>query len=138
MKKILLLISIIVFAFILNVDAQKQNKPFANDTIKGDTAVYYSNVNVIKYSGIVLFTFTKSDVTDSLNVATMQGSNTNTSTDSKWTTLTGTATLPLTSADGTTVLIKTPPDFLFYRTFLSCAAGDTVAITDAAFVIKEE
>lgn len=138
MKKILLLILMIVFAFSLNVEAQIQNKPFLNDTIKADTNTYFSNHLYDKYSGVVMFTFTHTDVADSLNVAVMQGSNTNTSVNSTWSNLTGTAILPITSTDGTTTLIKTPPEFLYFRVFLSCATGDTVAITNPTFVYKEE
>jgi hypothetical protein len=138
MKRILILISILVLAFTINVDAQIQNKPFLNDTIKADTNTYFSNHLYDKYSGVVMFTFTHTDVADSLAVAVMQGSNTNTSVISTWSTLTGTAILPLTSTDGTTTLIKTPPEFLYFRVFLSCATGDTVAITNPVFVYKEE
>ncbi len=138
MKRILILITLFVLVFTVNVNAQIQNKPFLNDTIKGDTNTYFSNHTFDKYSGVLMFTFTHTDVADSLAVAVMQGSNTNTSVHSTWSTLTGTSILPLTSTDGNTTLIKTPPEFLYFRVFLSCATGDTVAITNPVFVYKEE
>lgn len=136
MKKILLLISIFVFALTVNVDAQKQNKPFADDTIKADINLYASNYKVTKYSTqIVTFTFTKVDVADSLSVAKIQGSNDNTTF---YDLPDASANLAATSADGTTRLYVTNPLDLYYRGYLSCATGDTVAITNPAIIIKED
>jgi len=130
-------IFIMLVAFVaLAANAQKQNYPFSNDTISADTNLYASNVLVDGYANTVIsFTFTKVDVTDSLSVAKIQGSNDNTTfvdlTDA-------TANLTSTSTDGTTVLYLVNPLFLYYRGFLACASGDAVAITNPRFIIKED
>ena len=136
MKKILLLISIIVLAFTINVDAQKQNKPCADDTIKADTNIYVSNYNVDKFSTtVVIFSFTKEDLTDSLNVAKIQGSIDN----SEFYDLTdASASLVVLTTDGTSRLYVDNPIDLFFRAFLSCAASDTVAITNPTWIVKED
>ena len=118
------------------VSAQKQNKPFSNDTIQADTNLYPSNVKVTGYSGsVVEFAFTKADVADSMSVAKIQGSMDN----SAFIDLTdATANLTSTTTDGTTVLYVTNPVFLYYRGFLACATGDTVAVTNPGIYIKED
>lgn len=134
MKK---LFSILLFAFVaFALNAQVQNKLFLNDTISGDTTTYTSNAKVDEYSTqVVLFGFTKADVTDSLSVAKMQGSLDN----SNWVDLAdATANLAATTTDGTTVLYVTNPVFLYYRGFLACATGDIVAVTNARIIIKED
>lgn len=120
----------------LAANAQKQNKPFDDDTISADTNVYISNVKVTGYSTFVVeFAFTKTDVTDSLSVAKMQGSMDNTN----WVDLAdATANLTNTTTDGTTILYVVNPVFLYYRGFLACASGDEVAITDPGIYIKED
>jgi len=136
MKKILLLISIIVLVFTFNVDAQKQYKTFTDDAINADTTLYVSNQKVTKYSTqVVIFTFTHTDGTDSLAIAKIQGSNDNTAF---YDLADASANLSVTSTDGTTRLYVTNPKDLYFRGWLSCAAADTVAITDAAFIIKED
>ena len=134
MKKLLLISLLAVVAMAAN--AQVQNKSFDNDTIAADTNTYESNYVVDKYStSTVLFGFTKVDVADSLNVAKMQGSLDN----SNWVDLTdATANLTSTTTDGTTILYITNPKFLYYRGYLSCATGDTVAVTNAGFIVKED
>lgn len=134
MKKILLLIAFI--ALFINVDAQKQYKPFADDTIKATTNLYASNKLVDKYSTqIVTFTFTHTDVADSLSVAKIQGSNDNTTF---YDLADASANLLITSTDGTTRLYVVNPLDRYYRGVLTCATGDTVAITDPAIIIKED
>ena len=134
MKKIIALLTFFVLVFALN--AQVQNKSFDNDTIKGDTTTYASNKKVDKYSTtVVTFTFTKADVADSLSKACIQGSNDNSTF---WDISDASANLTSTTTDGTTRLYLTNPLDLYYRGFLSCATGDTVAVTDAYFIIKED
>lgn len=136
MKKLILLLSIFVFALSFNVSAQKQLKEFSDDTIKADTNYYASNVKVAKYSTqVVIFTFTKADVADSLNVAKIQGSVDNTTF---YDLSDASANLTETTTDGTTRLYITNPLDLYYRGYLSCATGDTVAITNPAIIIKED
>ena len=120
----------------LTVNAQVQNKLFTNDTVSADTNTYTSNVKVDKYSTVVVeFGFTKSDVTDSLSVAKMQGSLDNTN----WVDVAdATASLAATSTDGTTILYVVNPVYLYYRGFLACATGDVVAVTNARIIIKED
>ena len=136
MKKIIFLISVMLFAFTFTVDAQKQNKPFADDTIKADTNIYVSNYRVDKFSTTtVIFSFTHVDVADSLNVAKIQGSMDN---DEFYDISDATATSFDKTTDGTTRLYVTNPVDLFFRTFLSCATGDTVAITNPTWIVKED
>lgn len=134
MKK--LIIFSLLIALGVTVNAQNQLRSFDNDTIKGDTNTYVSNKKIPEYKDIlVAFAFTKSDVTDSLSVAKMQGSFDN----STFVDLTDTnASLTTTTTDGTTVLYVTDPIYLYYRGFLAAATGDTVAITDAKFIIKKD
>jgi hypothetical protein len=100
------------------------------------STTYTSNKKITKYTNVVAaFNFTKADVADSLAVAKMQGSMDN----SVWVDLTdNTASLSNTTTDGTTTLYVTNPIYLYYRGFLSCATGDTVAVTNARFIIKED
>lgn len=136
MKKLLFLISIILLTLTFNVNAQKQNKAFADDTIKATTNLYVSNQKITEYSTtVVAFTFSKVDVADSLSVAKIQGSNDNSTF---YDLAASSANLTITSTDGTTRLYVTNPLDLYYRGVLTCATGDTVAITNPAFIIKED
>ncbi len=135
MKKILILL----FAMMLSAmtaQAQKQYKTFANDTIKAEVATYPSNAKVTKYSTqVVIFSFRKIDVADSLSAAKIQGSTDN----SAWYDLSAaSANLTETTTDGTTRLYVTNPVDLYYRGYLSCATGDTVAVTYPTLIIKED
>ena len=123
-------------AFTFTVDAQKQLKSFANDTVQAETLTYVSNKKVEQYANqVVIFAFTHTDIQDSLSVAKMQGSVDNTNffdlTDA-------TASLTETTTDGTTALYVTNPKFLYYRALLTAATGDTVKITNAYFIVKED
>ena len=115
---------------------QKQYKSFTNDTVQGNTLTYASNVKVTKYANsYVGFIFTHTDVTDSLSVAKLQGSFDNSTfvdCDDE------TASLSLTTTDGTSILYLTSPKYLYYRAVLTAATGDEVAITNAVFIIKED
>lgn len=134
MKKILFLIALL--AFFVNANAQKQNKSFDDDTIKAEVKTYASNVKVTKYANqVVIFTFTKTDVADSLSAAKIQGSVDNSTF---YDLSDASANLTETTTDGTTRLYLTNPKDLYYRGYLSCATGDTVAITDASILIKED
>jgi hypothetical protein len=134
MKKLIFLIAIL-FAWTA-VSAQFQNKGFDNDTIKGDTTTYVSNKKVTKHNNmVVIFAFTKVDVTDSLSVAKIQGSTDN----SEFYDITdASANLTETSTDGRTRLYVENPLDLYFRGFLGCATGDTVAVTNADLIIKED
>jgi hypothetical protein len=133
MKKIILLLAILSLAITSN--AQVLNLKFSDDIIEGDTTTYTPNYVVNKYSNaFVAFAFTKTDVTDSLSIARMEGSMDN----ENFIALTGNAALTETTTDGTTVLYVTSPKYLYYRGFLACASGDTVSITNARFIIKED
>jgi len=134
MKKILLIMLTISLGLVVN--AQVQSKSFANDTVKGDTNAYVSNLLIDGYSNTVLvFAFTKTDIADSLSAAKIQGSMDNLTfvdlTDAS-------ANLTNTTTDGTSALYVENPVFLYYRGFLSCATGDTVAVTNAGFYVKKE
>lgn len=138
MKKILLLISVICF-FALNVNAQKLYYPVADVSIEGDTAYVpsssgYDLRNI--ESGVLSYTFTHTDGTDSLSFAGFEYRNT---TAQSWTAYTGNAVLAATSTDGQDRLyLSTPIIDRFIRIRLSCAANDTVAITKAVLMLKED
>lgn len=128
-------IFLISLLFAVTASSQVQYKPFSDDTIKADTNTYKSNRIVKKYTTtVVAFTFTKSDVADSLAKCNMRGSMDNTT----FVDLTGNAALTTTTTDGTTTLYVTNPIYLYYDAFLSCATGDTVAVTNPSFIIKED
>ena len=134
--KRLFIISLLFVVLGMTANAQVQYKTFADDAINADTTTYVSNVVVTKFSTITLgFAFTKVDGTDSLSAAKIQGSMDNTNYVDL---VDATANLTNTSTDGTTVLYVTSPVFLYYRGLLSCATGDTVAVTNAIFTIKED
>jgi len=142
MKRLLSLIVLIAFA--LTVSAQQYKYTFATDTVQGDTTYYPSSNSApevlrpsygLKSSittGVVSFTFTHTDIADSLAFAGIEGSN----DASNWTSL---STLAATSTDGTsTINTSTPLLWLYYRVRLSCASGDTVKITSPTLIYKED
>ena len=136
MKKFLLLLLVSALSFSFNAEAQKQYKEFDDDTLAAETGTYKSNYKVTKYSKqVVAFTFTKADVADSLSVAKIQGSNDNTAF---YDLADASANLAKTTTDGTTRLYVENPVDLYFQAILTTATGDTVAITDAAFIIKED
>jgi len=142
MKK---LISILFFAIVaLSISAQQFSYTYANDTVKADTNYYpssNSDPNTLSPSyglkstistGAVSFTFTHTDVADSLNFSGIEGSNNATN----WYTVSSVAS---TTADGESVVsTSTPLLYLYYRVRLSCAATDTVAITSPKLIYKEK
>jgi len=134
MKKFIILIAILFAG--MAVSAQVQLKSFDNDTIKATTANYVSNQKVKKYSTTtVAFVFTHTDVADSLSVAKIQGSLDNTNF---YDLADASANLLITSTDGTSRLYVENPIDLYFKGVLTAATGDTVAITNAKFVIKED
>lgn len=133
---------ILILALILasvSVDAQQYYREFADDTIAVDTNYYPSSTGYVKSkvnTGVVTFTFTHTDVADSLAIARLEGRD---NTSQTWTALTGTAILSQTTTDGTSKIYTTTPlTYLYYRAFLSCASGDSVAITDPILMYKED
>jgi len=135
MKK-LFLISLLFVVLGITASAQKQSYPFANDTVQADTSTYAGNRAVEKYSTtVVTFTFVKVDVADSLSVAKIQGSNNNVNF---YDLADASANLAATSTDGVSRLYVTNPLDLYYRGFLACASGDTVAVTNAILIVKED
>lgn len=147
MKKITLLI-ILIASLALASNAQQYWYTFANDTVKADTNYYPSSssdpntlapstgVHSTISTGVISFTFTHTDVTDSLAVARIEGRNRGTTT---WTPLTGNAALSSTTTDGvSTIYTSTPLVYEYYRGFISCATGDTVAVTSPTITYKEK
>ena len=137
MKK-LLIISVLAFLFV-GLNAQKVLYFSSNDTIKGDTNYVPSSSGYALQnieSGALSFTFTHTDVDDSLSFAGLEWRN---NTDDSWAAYTGNGILSTTSTDGTSkVYISTPLIDRFVRARLSCASGDTVAITNQTFMLKED
>lgn len=137
MKKFLLIIALLTL--FIGANAQKYYYPVADESIQGDTSYYpsssgYDLRNI--ETGAFSFTFTHTDVADSLKYAGIEYRN---STDGTWTTYTGNAVLSLTSTDGQDkIYISTPLIDRYVRVRLSCAAGDTVAITSAVLMLKED
>lgn len=144
MKK---LISILLFAVIaLSVSAQQFAHTYSADTIKGDTTYFPSSLSDpttlspsygIKSTistGVISFTFTHTDVADQMNYAALEGSNNATNWE-----IADTLTAAERTADGEDILVtSTPLKYLYYRVFLSCATGDTVAITAPKLIYKEK
>ena len=138
MKKILItLMGLVFFAFTSN--AQKYYYEAADDTIKADTSYIpssggYDLRNI--ESGALSFTFSHADVADSLAFAGFEYRN---STAGTWTAYTGNAVLSETSTDGQSrIYLSTPLIDRYVRIRLSCAAGDTVAITNQVLMLKED
>lgn len=137
MKKLILLFSLSLL--FVAVNAQKYDYPLADDTIKGDTNYIpsssgYDLKNI--ESGVFTFTFTHTDVADSLSFAGLEYRNTTTQS---WAAYTGNGVLSVTSTDGQSqVYISTPMKDRYVRARLSCASGDTVVITKQSFILKED
>jgi len=131
---------IILFALILgiSVNAQKYFYEAADDTVKYDTNTYpsaTSYIKVTKASGLISFTFTHTDVADSLSFARLEGSDDG----STWVALTGNAALSNTTTDGQSkIYTSNPLIYLYYRSRIACAATDSVAVTDPILMYKEE
>jgi len=134
MKRLLIILAIVLIGMTAN--AQKGLRQFADDTIKADINTYVLNKKVDQYANqVVIFTFTKADVADSLSAAKIQGSNDNVTF---YDLAASSANLTTTTTDGTTRLYVTNPLDLYYRGYLSCATGDTVAVTNPDMMLKED
>jgi len=110
-----------------------------DDTIKADTNYYPSTSGYIISkitTGSISFTFTHTDVTDSLKYARLEWSDDLVT----WTAApTGTGVLANTTTNGQSkIYLSTPLTALYYRAFLACATGDTVAITNPTLMYKEK
>lgn len=138
MKRLIFLFSLLV-ALGAAINAQQYLYFPADDTITADTNYIpsssgYALKNI--ESGVLSFTFTTSDVTDSLSFAGLEWRN---NTDDAWTAYTGNGILSETSTDGIhKVYISTPLIDRFVRVRLSCATGDEVAITNQTMMLKED
>lgn len=135
MKKIVFLF---IFSLLFTVSfSQKRYFTPANDTVKADTN-YIPSANGFKHTisgGSVSYTFTHTDVADSLSYARLEWSDNQTT----WTALTGNAALGATTTNGQSkIYASNPLIHLYYRAAIACATGDTVAITGQIFMIKEE
>ena len=132
MTKFLVLI-IMVLLLVSFADAQKNNIGWSSslpDTLAGADSLYFTSpAKIPKYSGVVGFNYTFTNIVDSLNNAVMQGSMDN----SNWSVV---ATDAKPSTQG--VLLDVNPAYLYYRLFTSTAAADSVNITSVNFIHKEE
>jgi hypothetical protein len=137
MRKLLLISLLAVLGIAVN--AQKYVADWTTaDTLKGNVTRYYPSSAGYDCAGIgtgvINFTFTHTDKTDSLNYARIEFLN---NASASWVALTGTAALTLTTTDGQSVLYTTTPILhKKYRVALHTAAGDTVKITNATLLIK--
>lgn len=136
MKRFLIFSLLVLVA--LTANAQKYFYEAADDTVKYDTNTYPSATSYIKVpnaDGVVSFTFTHTDVADSLSFARLEGSDDG----STWTALTGNAALSNTTTDGQSkIYTSNPLIYLYYRSRIACAATDSVAITDPILMYKGE
>lgn len=137
MKKILLISLLAVLGIAVN--AQKYTADWVTaDTLKGNDTNYYPSSSGFDCAafgtGTITFTFTHTDIADSLNYARIEYVDYSTGT---WTALTGNAALSLTTTDGqSTIYTSTPILHKYYRVALHTAAGDTVKLTKASLLIK--
>lgn len=138
MKKFLVLIVLVVVA--MTTQAQKYYSQPADKELGGtEGTVYYPSATGYDLknieSGAFSFTFTHTDVTDSLSVAAIQWSN----DASTWTSYTGNAALSATTTDGQDKLyIETPLVDRYVRVILTVAAGDSVSLSNMVLMLKEE
>ena len=135
MKKLLVIIIMMFLIFSVS-QAQKYNRGFITagtpDTLAGaDTNLYAFPEKITKYSGQVSFTFNFTNIEDSVNNNIMQGSMNNVD----WVDVV-TVTIVHMITDST--IIDLNPAYLYYRQFVSTAAGDSVQIDAVNFVYKEE
>ena len=110
-----------------------------DDTIQADTNYYPSATGYVISkitTGSISFTFTHTDVADSLSYARLEWSDDRLT----WTAATGTGVLTAgKTTDGQSkVYVSTPLTALYYRAALACATGDTVAITNPTLMYKEK
>jgi hypothetical protein len=136
--KILIVIMVLLGA-VLNTEAQRIYYPVANDTVKGDTNYIpsESGYDLRNFNdGSLSFTFTHTDVADSLSFARIEWRNTTTGT---WEAYTGNAALVNTTTDGQSkIYLTTPIIDRYVRIGIACASGDTVALTKQILLFKTE
>lgn len=136
MKRFLILSLLVIGAMTLN--AQKYIHTFPTDTVSAAEVIYYpssSGLNTAESStGAVLFTFTHTDLVDSLNYARIEWADNTT-----WTAMTSPAALVNTTTNGeSTIYTSTPIIHSKYRVALYCAATDSVKITVPTLIYKNK
>ena len=132
MKKLFLFMLIVLFSASFT-QAQKFNRGFSDivDTLESaDTLLFPYAGKIVKHTGIISFSFTMVNITDSCNVIRIEGSDNN----SNWHTVSTLAATNVTSSR----LSEDTPDYLYYRLFTSTAASDTVSWTAVNFIYKED
>ena len=131
MKKIFILI-IMLLLLVSVTQAQKVDRGFAStvDTLQAADSLYFAHTSKItEYAGIVSYTFTMTNTADSCNNVVLQGSNNNVN-------FFAVSTLAKTNVTSG-ILYDLNPDYLYYKLFMSTAAGDTVIVTSVNFVWKK-
>ena len=131
MKKIFILI-IMLLLLVSVTQAQKVDRGFAStvDTLQAADSLYFAHTSKItEYAGIVSYTFTMTNTADSCNNVVLQGSNNNVN----FFVVSTLANTNVTSG----ILYDLNPDYLYYKLFMSTAAGDTVIVTSVDFIWKE-
>lgn len=136
MKKLVILLVMVGLG--LTANAQKIYSKPTNKALGGtEGTVYYPSSSGYdlenKENGTFSFTFTHTDVADSLSVAAIQYSN----DASTWTSYSGNAALSATSTDGQSrIYISTPLIDKYVRVKLTVAAGDSVTLTNMVLMLK--
>jgi hypothetical protein len=135
----ILIVIMVLLGSVLNTEAQRIYYPVANDTVKGDTNYIpsESGYDLRNFNdGSLSFTFTHTDVADSLSFARIEWRNTTTGT---WEAYTGNAALVNTTTDGQSkIYLTTPIIDRYVRIGIACASGDTVALTKQILLFKTE
>jgi len=136
MKKLIVISLLVVVAMAAN--AQKYFSQPSNTSVAGDTnyvpaAAGYDLKNY--QDGVFSYTFTHTDVADSLSYARLEGS----MDGSTWVALTGNAALSATSTDGQDIIyVSTPIIYRYLRGALAAATGDTSTISGQILYFKTE
>ena len=138
MRKLLVLVLLVGLGLTLN--AQKYIYDFPTDTVSSNETTYYPSslgLDASKSStGSIVFTFTHTDIVDSLNYARFEWVD---HTSGTWTAMTSPAALVNTTTNGQSVVyISTPILHKKYRVALHCATGDSVKITIPTLMYKNE
>jgi hypothetical protein len=135
MKKLFILCLLAVAATAVNA----QILSFTSDTIKGDTTFVPSEygVNILDTpDGVLSLSFTTVDIADSLSFAGLEYRN---NTEDAWQTYTGGSVEVGKSVDGYHETSVTGYILgRFVRGRYSCAAGDTVAVTNGTLILKKD
>lgn len=137
MKKLFILLSIILVAFIIDTQAQERNVPIATDTVQGAETVYFAPTYTYTFTGstnstdYVSFYYTTVDVADSLASLYLQGS----ADGVNYVNITNQAT---TTTDGHYRLYEANAIAVKYRLAATCIAGDTVILKNIYYLQKGE